>query len=423
MLRPGEASFLNILFIHQNYPGQYREYVPALAASGDCKVAFLTQRTGLPQATDHFIGVYKTLRRPKADAWRYTRWFETTIGNAGGAAKACKILRDKGYRPDLVTGHANWGELLFVKDVWPDTRLVGLFEYYFIAKGGLVGFDPEFKEARDIEQLLFVNNAQTYLTYEKCDAGLSPTQWQLETHPPGLRGKLKAMHDGIRTDRLIPDHDSAITVACGGTTFKRGEEIVTYVARNLEPARGVHTMLRALPRLQKLRPEMRLAVVGGEGVSYGAQAPAGKTFKGMLLKELGNSVDWSRVHFLGQIPYDSLMQLIRIARCHVYLTVPFVLSWSLLEAMALEKTIVASDVAPVREVMADGKTGFLVDFFKPQDLAERIADVLKHRDNFRSIGVNARNKIVSEYDFLSVRFPAWKAYMNQFLPQASRFSL
>lgn len=414
---------MNILFIHQNYPGQYREYVPALAQSGDCKVAFLTQRTGLPQAKDHFIGVYKTLRNPKADVWRYSRWFETTVGNAGGAAKACKLLRDKGYKPDLVTGHANWGELLFVKDVWPDVKLIGLFEYYFISKGGLANFDPEFRDARDSEQLLFVNNAQTHLTYEKCDAGISPTQWQLDTHPQSLRGKLKAMHDGIRTDLLLPDHDSALTVNVGGATFKRGDEIVTYVARNLEPARGVHIMLRALPRLQKLRPNMRLVVVGGDGVSYGVRPPKGKTFKGMLLKELGDSVDWSRVHFLGPVPYDTLMNLVRLSKCHVYLTVPFVLSWSLLEAMALEKTIVASSVAPVREVMEDGKTGFLFDFFKPLDLAERIADVLGHPDNYRSIGVNARNKVVAEYDFHSVRFPAWKAYMNQFLPRARQFSL
>lgn len=413
---------MNILFIHQNYPGQYREYIPQLAATGDHKIAFLTQRTAVPQVKDHFIGVYKAMHKPKPETWRFARWFETTIGNAGGAARACKVLRDKGFIPDLVTGHANWGELIFVKDVWPDTKLIGLFEYYFLAKGGLVNFDPEVKSSLDSAQLLFVNNAPNYLSMEKCDAGVSPTKWQRDTHPLSLRGKITVLHDGIRTDKLKPDHDSDLKVTCGETTFVRGEEIITYIARNLEPSRGIHTMLRSLPRLQALRPKARLAVIGGDGVSYGSQPPKGQTFRGMLMAELGDSVDWSRVHFLGQLPYGTLMNLIRLARCHVYLTVPFVLSWSLMEAMALEKTVVATDVAPVREVVDDGKTGFLFDYFKPVDLAERVADVLAHKDNYRNIGIDARRRMVEEYDFLTLRFPAWKQFCNQFVPRAKQFA-
>lgn len=414
---------MNILFIHQNYPGQFREYIPNLAATGQHKIAFLTQRTAVPKVTDHFIGVYKPMHKPKPEVWRFSRWFETTIGNAGGAARACKVLRDKGFMPDLVTGHANWGELIFVKDVWPDTKLIGLFEYYFLANGGLVNFDPEVKSSLDSAQLLFVNNAPNYLSWEKCDAGVSPTKWQRDTHPLSIRSKLSVLHDGIRTDRLLPDHTSDLKITIGDTSFARGEEIVTYIARNLEPSRGIHIMMRALPRLQALRPKARLAVIGGDGVSYGSQPPKGKTFRSMLIEELGDQVDWSRVHFLGQIPYDSLMNLIRISRCHVYLTVPFVLSWSLMEAMALEKTVVATDVAPVREVVENGKTGFLFDYFKTLDLAERIADVLAHPDNYRSVGQAARRRIVEDYDFLTVRFPAWKAFCNQLLPRAKQFSL
>ena len=416
-----QGQALNILFIHQNYPGQFREHVPILAAGSECKVAFLTQRNDLGQAKDHFIGVYKSAHKPKANAWKYSTWFETVTGNAVGAAKACKILRDKGYVPDLVTGHANWGELLFVKDVWPNAALVGLFEYFFLAKGGLVGFDPEITENVDAAQILNVKNASTYLTYEKCDAGVSPTQWQLETHPPLIRPKLTAQHDGIRTDKLVPDHEGDYTVEHEGIRFARGEEIVTYIARNLEPARGFHLMMRSLPRLQALRPHARIAIIGGDQVSYGSSAPKGDTFRKMYTREMGDSVDWSRVHFLGKIPYGKLMQLISLAKCHVYLTVPFVLSWSMMEAMALEKTIVASDVAPVREVMEDGKTGFLVNFFKPLELAERIADVLAHKDNYREVGRRARQKIVSEYDFHTVRFPAWKRHCNQFLPVNKKF--
>jgi glycosyltransferase involved in cell wall biosynthesis len=396
---------MNILFVHQNYPGQYREIVPALAAMGGHRVVFLTQRAGLPQATDHMIGVYKSAHKPAKDAWKYSAWFEESIGNAIGAGNACKLLKQNGFEPDIVTGHANWGELLYVKDIWPDAPLIGYFEYYFIAKGGLVGFDPEFREAGDIGPRLFANNAINHLTFERCDFAITATEWQKSTHPPSMRDKIAVLHEGIRTDRLIPDHDSDFAVEFGAVKFARGEEIVTYIARNLEPARGFHTLMRSLPRLQALRPRARVAIVGGDEISYGFKLAEGQTFRGWLTGELGDSVDWSRVHFLGQIPYDKLIALLKLARCHIYLTAPFVPSWSMLEAMALEKTIVSNDVAPVREIMSDGETGLLVDFFQPLQLAERVAEVLADKSNLRTIGIAARNRIVSDYDFMTNTFP------------------
>jgi glycosyltransferase involved in cell wall biosynthesis len=412
---------MNILFVHQNYPGQYREIIAKLAATGEHKIVFLTQRKQVPEVKDHAIGIYKPVHQPKDDAWNYSRWFETACGNGVGAAQACLTLKKKGFTPDLVTGHANWGELLYVKDVWPKTVLIGFFEYYFIPKGGLVGFDPEYPEKPDIAPRLFTNNAPTYLTYERCDAGVTPTQWQKSVHPPSLQEKLRVLHDGIRTDKLLPDHDSQYTVEFGEHKFSRGEEIVTYVARNFEPARGFHTMMRALPRIQKLRPNARIVMIGADDISYGMKLPKGKTFRGLLKEELGDSVDWSKVYFVGQIPYDKLMAILRLSKCHIYLTAPFVLSWSSMEAMALEKTIITTNVAPVREVFEDGKTGFLIDYFKPNELADRVADVLAHKDNYRHIGVAARKKMVNEYDFLTKRFPAWQRYYNRFLPERLQF--
>ncbi|WP_275788394.1 glycosyltransferase [Pararhizobium gei] len=413
----------NILVVHQNYPGQYREIVPRLIRSGGNKVSFLTQRRDVTAPEDHFVGVYKSSHIPAATAWKYSTWYETALGNAVGAARACKLLKDNGFVPDIVTGHANWGELIFIQDIWPNVPIIGYFEYYFIAEGGLVGYDPEFREPPDMAPRLFANNAPTYLTYERCIAGISPTQWQKDTHPPSLQGKLNVIHDGIRTDRLIPDHHSDTKIEIGDTTFARGEEIVTYIARNLEPARGFHVMMRALPRLQSLRPNARVAIIGGDGVSYGSKLPAGQTFRARLVAELGDRVDWSKVHFLGQIPYRDLMALIRLANCHIYLTAPFVLSWSLLEAMALQKTVVATNVAPVREVITHGSTGFLIDYFKPEDLAEQVADVLAHHDNYRSVGVAARELVVRDYDFHHSRFPRWAALFNNFLPDSKKIDI
>jgi glycosyltransferase involved in cell wall biosynthesis len=414
---------MNILFVHQNYPGQYREILPRLAASGGHRIVFLTQRKDIPKVKDHVIGVYKPAHEPKPDTWIYSKWFETTVGNGVGAAQAFSSLKRKGFTPDIVTGHANWGELIYVKDVWPDTPLVGFFEYYFIPKGGLVGFDPEFPEKPDIAPRLHTNNAPNFLTYVRCDGALTATHWQKSVFPPMLQDKIEVSHEGIRTDRLIPDHDSKASVTFGNTIFRRGEETVTYIARNLEPARGFHSMMRALPRLQELRPNVRVAIIGADDVSYGMKLPEGQTFRGRLVKELGDSVDWKRVHFLGRIPYSQLMALIKLSRCHVYLTAPFVLSWSMMEAMALEKTIVATNVAPVREVLEDGKTAFLIDYFKPLELAERVASVLEHPNNYRQIGEAARRKIVSEYDFISQRYPAFLGHLNRFLPSDKQLEL
>jgi glycosyltransferase involved in cell wall biosynthesis len=145
-------------------------------------------------------------------------------------------------------------------------------------------------------------------------------------------------------------------------------------------------MLRALPDLQARRPEGRVAIIGGDEISYGGRLPGGQTFRQKLTEELGERVDFSRVHFLGRVPYTDLVNLLRLARALVYLTTPFVVSWSLLEAMTLEKTIIAADVAQVRQYMEDGRTGFLVDFFSPADIAARIADALDHPEGFRAIG-------------------------------------
>lgn len=411
---------MDILFVHQNYPGQFREIVPTLAATGRHRIVFLTQQTRLPQAKDHMIAVYESAHKPAKDAWKYSAWFEESIGNAIGAGNGCKVLKQNGFKPDLIVGHANWGELLYIKETWPDAPLLGYFEYYFIAKGGLVGFDPEFPEAGDIGPRLFANNAINHLSFERCDFGFTATEWQKATHPPSMQGRIAVVHEGIRTDRLIPDHDGDFAVEFATTRFARGEEIVTYVARSLEPARGFHTMMRSLPRLQALRPNARVAIVGGDDVSYGRRLAEGHTFRDWLTRELGDSVDWSRVHFLGRIPYGKLIDLIKLARCHVYLTVPFIPSWSMLEAMALEKTIVSSDVAPIREIMTDGKTGLLVNFFQPVLLAERIADVLADSSNFRMIGTAARERLVSDYDFSTRTFPKWRTFVNAWLPARHR---
>jgi glycosyltransferase involved in cell wall biosynthesis len=302
---------------------------------------------------------------------------------------------------------------MFVADVFPKVPMASYFEYYFIPTGGSVAYDPEFPEVPDVTTLLHARNAMNYLTLERSTSGFTASEWQKQTYPAVFQNKIDVLHEGIRADRLKPDHVSAIDVTVGGVRFQRGDELVTYIARNLEPVRGVHSMLRALPALQKARPQARVAVIGGDDVSYGRKLADGETFRAKLVRELGDRVDWSRVHFLGQIPYADLIALMRIARAHVYLTVPFVVSWSMLEAMALEKVVVASDVPPVRQFVRHGETGLLVDFFNPTEIAETIARVLADPAAHEAIGRAARAEIVTKYDFNSVAYQAFTAFLDR----------
>ena len=418
-------GLMNLLFVHQNYPGQFRESLPKLAATGKHTIVFITQRKQVPaNPVGHRIIQYNAHHVAKDDTYAYAKMFENACGTGVGAARACAQLKKEGFTPDLIVGHIGWGEMMFLKEVWPETPMAGYFEYYFIPKGGAVGHDPEFPERGDISALLHARNAPNYLSYVRCDAGFTASDWQKSTFPELLQSKIQVLHEGIRTDLLHPDHDSPIEVPLADPPFRRGDEIVTYVARNLEPIRGVHTFLRCLPRLLHRRPKARIAIIGGDQTSYGPKLAEGKTYVTALKQELGKRVDWSRVHFLGQIDYKHLMNLIKLSSCHVYLTVPFVVSWSLFEAMALEKTIVASDVAPVRDVIEDGSTGFLVDFFSPQKLAEKIGDVLAHPDHFRSVGETARRHVVEKYDFQTICFPQFVAFLNSVLePYGKRIEM
>lgn len=408
---------MRILFVHQNYPGQYREILPRLCTTatasttapsvfppGPHDIHFLTQREKIHPPVGHKVHRYKRGDLP-ADKHPYTSWFQTCIANAIGAARAASTLHKQGFTPDVIVGHAGWGELLFLKEVWPNTPILGYFEYYFLAKGGMIGFDPEFRESPDIAARVLARNAPNHLSEQVCDAGYTASTWQKQTYPSSFQPKISVFHEGIRTDTLLPEHTAKLTVKNGDKLFDRDTELITYIARNLEPSRGFHTMMRALPDLQSRRPNAQIAIIGGDGISYGGRLANGQTFRDKMTAELGDQVDWSKVHFLGQIPYPTLIDLIKLSRCHVYLTTPFVVSWSMLEAMALEKTIVASDVAPVRQYITDCQNGFLIDFFSPAAIAEKIADVLAHPDHHREIGEQARRTVVSKYDFATVCYP------------------
>jgi glycosyltransferase involved in cell wall biosynthesis len=221
----------------------------------------------------------------------------------------------------------------------------------------------------------------------------------------------------------VPDPMASVPLGRLGRAVTRQDEIFTYMARNMEPTRGFHKFMRALPHILAARPNARALIIGGNEVSYGKASDAKGGYRAEMEREVGDRVDWDRVHFLGKVPYPAYQKIIQVSRCHIYLTVPFVLSWSSMEAMSMGATIVASDTAPVREVMTHGETAMLVDFHDHEALARQVIEVLARPGDFAHLGHNARAHMVARYDFTTRCLPAHLARINSLVPRAMAIDL
>jgi glycosyltransferase involved in cell wall biosynthesis len=394
-----------VLFVHQNFPGQYQHLARALLERGDRVVAI-----GGPTALAiHGVSLHRYNPRPPGGVPACHDWavdFQTKLLRAEAVAHLLERLIHQGMRPDLVIGHPGWGELLAVKDLLPGVPVLHHVEFVYQLEGGDVGFDPEFSSSGWADRTrLRLRRAPQLLAFHDLDWGLAPTQWQASTAPATFRERISVIHEGIDTARIAPKPGSTISLQKAGLSFRSGDELVSFVARNLEPYRGFHVFLRMLPRLQALRPKAQVLIVGGEGVSYGSAPAGGGSWKQLLLQELEGQLDLSRIHFVGQVPHPVLHDLFRVTACHVYLTYPFVLSWSLLEAMACGAVVIGSATPPVQEVIRDGENGLLVDFFDGDSLAQRIGAVLADPTSHRPLGEAARRDAVEGYDLATVCLP------------------
>jgi len=409
---------MRILFLHQNFPGQFKHLAPALAAAGHAVVA-LPMRPGSPSVWQGVRVVpYQPARGSTPGVHPWLTDLETKAVRADACARQMIRLRDAGFTPEVVIAHPSWGESLGVKAVWPRTRLGIYCELYYQASGADVNFDQEFTRPDPLDGMrLRFKNLNHDMHFELADAALAPTHWQAGTFPAPWRERIEVIHDGIDTQALQPRDDARFTLP-DGRVLTRADEVVSFVSRNLEPYRGFHVFMRALPELLRRRPRAQVLLIGGDAVSYGTPPADGRTWRAVLTDELRpqlSAADWARVHFLGQLPYLQYVALLQVASVHTYLTYPFVLSWSLLEAMSLGCAIVASDTAPVREVITHDQTGCLVDFFDPAALAHGIAALLDDPARRRRLGQAARAKVRARYDLHSVCLPAQMKWFDRLL--------
>jgi len=395
---------MNILFVHQNFPGQFKHLAPALAKQGHRVTALHIN------ACPPMPGVELVRYQPKGQAGPGThRWvsdLEIKTLRAEAAYHAARQLQQNSFTPDVIVAHPAWGESLFLSQVWPDARIGIYCEFFYQAQGADVGFDPEFPGSDpDAGCRLQMKNANYELHFLRAHAGISPTQWQASLFPEPFASRIAVIHDGIRTDLVKPDPHAHIRVqtAQGVLPLGHGDEVITFVNRNLEPYRGYHQFMRALPAILQARPQARVIIIGGNEVSYGPAPPPGtdgqpQTWREIFLNEVKGELDTSRVHFVGKVPYADYLRVLQVSSVHVYLTYPFVLSWSLLEAMSAGCAIVASDTAPVREAIRHGETGQLVDFFDPAALAGQVIALCEDPAKRLRLGTQARAFAVENCD-------------------------
>lgn len=389
---------MNLLFIHRDLPGQFaalmRHYaaMPAYQVSGICDD---TKAVLLEKIPDNItLYRYPDPRKAAPQTHPYVVDMERSVLRAQEIVKILRECLNQGIHFDLIIAHTGWGEALYVKDCYPDVRLIGYAELFYHTQGTDVGFDPAYPV--DLDFLLQVKtfNAQLLLGINECDALVTPTYWQKSMFPARWQSDIHVIHEGVDINQVKPDKSIQFTLA-NGVQLSREDEVITYCSRSLEPYRGFPVFIKALELICLQRPKCHVLIVGGDEVSYSPALPSGKSYRQQCLQSA--QLPLERIHFLGRVAYQTHLQILQISSVHIYLTYPFVLSWSFMEAMASECVLVCSDTAPVVELIEHQKNGLLVDFFDHQAIAEQIEEVFSHSSRMSHLGVQARQTICQHY--------------------------
>ncbi|MBQ9245778.1 glycosyltransferase [bacterium] len=384
---------MKILFLHRNFPAQFKYLATELAKDTNNEVVFVTNNADTKTFGNIKKYTYKLKRKVPDDCHRYLRFYEETIIHGQSAAEVLLALQMQGFRPDIIYGHS-WGSSLFVKEIFPDVPYIAHLEWYYNPVNSDVDFGGKQLDV-DEKASLKIKNSHILQDLISCDYGISPTQWQKTQFPSVFYDKIKVMHEGIDTDICKPDENVVFNIPNTNINLTRNDEILTYATRGMEEYRGFPEFMKAVSILMKQRPNLHVIIGGDDRVCYGRHL-ANDTFKNKMLREL--DFDMKRLHFVGSLIYREYIKILQVSTAHVYLTYPFVLSWSFLEAMAAKCTIIASNTAPVKEVMQDAYNGILTDFFDVNELVRKINEVLDNKDKYKYLGENARKTIVQNYD-------------------------
>ena len=388
---------MKILFIHQNFPAQFAQLAQHLIEQSGNELLALMQPPG---RSFEGVGVvpYRFQHGTQSGIHSLLGEMEAKVLRGEAVADAAQRLKSKGWLPDVIIGHPGWGELLFIRDIFPDAKLVAYCEYYYRATGQDFNFDIEFKDdSQETLQRMRLKNTVMLNALAEADAAYAPTEWQRQTYPEHLRNRIEVIHDGIDTDYYKPNADTVFQIANKNVTLRPGDEVITYAARSLEPVRGFHQFMRSLPAVLEKRPNAHVVIMGAVEASYGSEPSDFKSWQDKMLVEVGAKLDPQRVHFTGFLPKEQYLAALQVSKVHVYLTYPFLLSWSMLEAMACGDLVIGSDTTPVTEIIESGKNGLIVPFFDTPVLTQAMIDQLTSTKQI-SIKKAARKLIEKEFN-------------------------
>jgi glycosyltransferase involved in cell wall biosynthesis len=408
---------VNFLFVHQNFPGQYVHIVRSLLADNEARpgtheIVFMTEPNQNQMAGVRKVTYAKPPEISPSLAWD-TREFEMASRRGQAAYRGALQIKALGFQPDVIIGHHGWGELLNLVDAFPGVPVIGYFEFFYRILGTDVNFDPEFP----MDQAMFGGvrgkNSTNLLALNLEQYGQTPTKWQHSTYPEWAKKHIRIVEEGVDLEKCKPNpalHRKTVTV--GKLTVTPKQKLITYVARNLEPYRGFHTVMRALPQILREHPDVVVSLVGGDEVSYGVMPRQGGNWRNLLMKEVGDGIDLSRVHFMGKVSYEDHLTLLQRSDAHVYLSYPFVASWSLREALACGCVVVGADTQTVMEFVQHEVTGFITPTLDHNALAATVRRALNEPKLTAKIRENAREfaeKKLSMPDYIA----RYRAYIEE----------
>jgi glycosyltransferase involved in cell wall biosynthesis len=392
-----------ILFVHNNFPAQFKHVARTLARTPDVKVAAIGSQTARTTPGIKLLK-YTVNDGDVAATHPFARRFDLECRRAEQVLYAASSLVASGFMPDVVVGHPGWGETLPLRAIFPKSRIITYCELFYQIDGQDVGFDPEFPhDSVDSHVRIHLKNAATLLALDHSDAGIAPTHWQKASFPQQYRDKIAVVHEGVDVEAVKPDASASFQLP-SGRVLRQKDEVVTFVARAFEPLRGFHIFMRALPAILAARPQAEVVIIGGAGQNYGQSPIDGRDWKSIFCAEIAGRADMSRVHFTGPLPYATYLKALQVSRAHIYFTYPFVLSWSLVEAMSSGCLVLASDTGPLKEVI-DGSNGILIPFFDVKTLARHTIEALAAPRKFQLQRKRARATVVERFDVKRICLP------------------
>lgn len=391
---------MNILIIHPSFPGQYFYLCSYLAQDKNNRVVFLAKenaiKSNLPGVE---LALYKPPHDIPEDTHHYLHYAAKAVLEGQQTVRALHSLKLKGFIPDVIVGHAGWGSLMYTKDIFPDVPVLSYFEWYYHALNSDSYYWPG--EVPEIDTMLSIRtkNMHHLLSMDSCDIGITPTHWQYEQFPTYFQPRLKIQHEGTDTQFCCPPPEGkkpALKLEEAKFSLPEGTEFVSYVSRGFEPVRGFDKFMDAVRILLERRPKCHVVLAGSDRVCYGGKLADGRSFK--EVEEEKGGYDKSRVHFVGSLNRRDYKNMLQASSCHVYLTRPFILSWSMLEAMSFGLPLVGSATPPVMEVVEDGVNGLLAEFRSPMHIANRIDEILDDKELAARLGKAARETILEKFE-------------------------